>query len=85
MRVFTTPDGPTIWALSQENLSSGVCEQHMRRPACASTQSDQLLCYLLVESILCKLATGEFSENPEDRFSCYKAHLLMYQKNMFDH
>ena len=24
-----------IWASTQENLSSGVCEQHRRRPACA--------------------------------------------------
>ena len=36
-----------IWALMQENLSSGVCEQHRRRPACASAQSDQHLCYSL--------------------------------------
>ena len=34
-----------IWASTRENLSSGVCEQHMRRPACASMQSDQRLCY----------------------------------------
>ena len=36
-----------IWASTRENLSSGVCEQHRRRPACASTQSDQCLCYSL--------------------------------------
>ena len=29
----------------EENLSSGVCEQHRRRPA--SAQSVQRLCYLL--------------------------------------
>ena len=34
-----------IWALTRENLSSGVCEQHRRRPACASAQSYQCLCY----------------------------------------
>ena len=34
------------WASTRENLSSGVCEQHRRRPACASAQSDQRLCYL---------------------------------------
>ena len=39
----------------------GVCEQHRRRPACASAQSDQRLLYSLFESILCKLATGEIS------------------------
>ena len=35
------------WASTQETLSSGVCEQHRRRPACASTQSDHRLCYSL--------------------------------------
>ena len=34
-----------IWASTRENLSSGVCEQDRRRPACASAQSDQRLCY----------------------------------------
>ena len=34
-------------ALSRENLSSGGCEQHRHRPACAFTQSDQRLCYSL--------------------------------------
>ena len=38
-----------IWALARENLSLGVCEQHRRRPACASAQSDQRLCYLVFE------------------------------------
>ena len=33
------------WASTRENLSSGVCEQNRRRPACASAQSDQRLCY----------------------------------------
>ena len=36
-----------IVAATRENLSSGVCEQHRRRPACASAQSDQRLCYSL--------------------------------------
>ena len=36
-----------VWASTRENLSSGFCEQHRRRPACASTQSDQRLCYSL--------------------------------------
>ena len=34
-----------IWASTRVNLSSGVCEQHRHRPACASAQSDQRLCY----------------------------------------
>ena len=29
------------WASTRENLSSGVCKQHRRRPACAYAQSDQ--------------------------------------------
>ena len=45
-----------IWASTRENLTSGGgggggggCEQHQRRPACASAQSDQRLCYSLFE------------------------------------
>ena len=37
------------WASARENLSSGVCEQHRRRPACASAQTDQRLFYSLIE------------------------------------
>ena len=29
-------------------ISSGVCEQQRRRPACAFTQSDQRLCYSFI-------------------------------------
>ena len=36
------------WASMRENLSSGVCEQQSRIPACASAQSDQRLCYSLI-------------------------------------
>ena len=35
------------WASSRQNLSSWVCEQQRRRPACASAQTDQRLCYSL--------------------------------------
>ena len=34
-----------VWTSMQENLSSEVCEQHRRRPACATTQSHQRLCH----------------------------------------
>ena len=37
------------WASTRENLSSGACKQHRRRPACTSAQSDQRLCYSLFE------------------------------------
>ena len=50
-----------IWASTRETLSSGVCEQHRRRPACASLQSDQRLFIRFLESIICKLAAGEIS------------------------
>ena len=33
------------WTTERENLSLGAREQHRRRPACASAQSDQSLCY----------------------------------------
>ena len=35
--------------MMQENLSSGVCEQQRQRPACAPVQSDQCLCYSLID------------------------------------
>ena len=35
-------------ASTPDNMSSVVCEQQRRRPACASTQSDQRLCYSLI-------------------------------------
>ena len=35
------------WALARQNLYSGICEQQRRRPACASAQSDQHLCFSL--------------------------------------
>ena len=35
------------WASLRENLSSGIWEQHRRRSACVSAQSDQRLCYSL--------------------------------------
>ena len=37
------------WASTRENLSTGVCEQLRRRPACAYAQSDQRLCCSLNE------------------------------------
>ena len=44
----------------RENPFSVVCEQQRRRPACASAQSDQRLCYSRVlESIISRLAMSE--------------------------
>ena len=36
------------WAVTRENLSSGVGEQQRRRPDCADAQSDQRLFYSLI-------------------------------------
>ena len=41
-------------------LFSGVYEQQRRRPACTSAQTDQHLCYSLLESIRFSLATCEY-------------------------
>ena len=49
------------WASSRQNLSSEVCKQQRRRPACASAQTDQCLCYLFLEGIISKLATSKIS------------------------
>ena len=37
-----------IWASTRENLTSGLCAQKRRRPACASAQSDQRFYYSLI-------------------------------------
>ena len=50
-----------IWARMRENLSSGVGEQQSCRPACASAQSDQRLCYSFLESIISGLAMSEIT------------------------
>ena len=51
-------------ASSREILSSVVYEQQRRKPACASVQTDQRLCFLLLESIISKLATGQIQQVP---------------------
>ena len=50
-----------IWALVRENLSSGVCEQQRRRPACAYAESDQRFVVHLTESIMSRHSTSEIS------------------------
>ena len=42
---YITPRHEVIWASMRESLSSGVCKQQRRRPACTSQQTDQRLCY----------------------------------------
>ena len=37
----------SMWASSWENLPYAICEQQKRRSACASSQSDQHLCFSL--------------------------------------
>ena len=81
----------TIWASTRENLSSGVCEQHRRRPACTSAQSDQRLCFSTISLEACHKRTfnylaslcsrgdwfeSRFFRNSEDRFCHGEAHLF---------
>ena len=47
--VFSLSLGYCSLFSTRENLSSVVCKQQKRRPACASAQSDQHLCYSLIE------------------------------------
>ena len=52
----------SIWALTRENLSPGVCEQQRRRSACTSAKSDQPLCYSLIGKFHIKTCnTGSFT------------------------
>ena len=88
-RRFDSPDPDSgqydICASMRENLSSGVCEQRRRRPACASTQSAQRLCYSLIGifkflASLCSCADwfeSHFVENAEDMFFRGEAHILV--------
>ena len=50
------------WASTHENLSSVVCQQQRRRPACPSPKTDQCLCYsLFLERTISKLASSKIS------------------------
>ena len=84
LAIHIGPEGrkPVFW----------VCEQQRRRPACASAQSDQLLCYCYLESNISKLATSKISifqlvsvaeqaglsETLEDRFSHKEAQIYIH-------
>ena len=47
---------------TRENMSLRVCKQHRRRPACASTQSNQCLCFgFCLFECISKPHIGEFS------------------------
>ena len=51
-----------LWASTQENHSSVVCEQQRGRPAFPSAQTDQRLCYSLFGKYhISKLATSKMS------------------------
>ena len=50
----------SIWALTRENLSSGVCKQQGHRPSCPNAQSDQHLCYPLIEKYRIDLLQVKF-------------------------
>ena len=79
----------TKWASSWENLSFGACEQYRRRPAWASVQSDQRLCYSLFGKYISRLATlfslcswagwfeSHYAGNPEDGSSHDEAQIRL--------
>ena len=50
-----------IWASTQENQSSGVCEQQRRRPACASAQAVRAFVIRFLKSGVSEHATGRIS------------------------
>ena len=52
-----------IWASTRENLSSGVCEQHRCRPACADHPRSLISAFVICfrESTIFDLATDEIS------------------------
>ena len=51
----------TSYGLNARKPVFGVCKQQRRRPACASAQTDQHLCFRFLESSISKLYTGEIS------------------------
>ena len=65
------------WASMWQNLSSGFGNN---KGTNQSVQSDQCLCYLLNENLNITCWFGyeyDLVRNPEDRFSCVKAHIIL--------
>ena len=60
-RSYSLITAAVIWAFSRENLSTEICEQQRRRPACASAQTDQCFCYSILESNKSNLNAREIS------------------------
>ena len=68
-----------IWTSTRENLSSGVCEKQRRRPACASAQSDQRLCYSLSgehSSQACSMQNFTFLASLCSLGDCFESHFV---------
>ena len=69
-----------IWASSRENLSSGVCEQQRRRPACASAQSDQCLCYSLATNKISNFYLVFVAEEAVFSLHCWKPRRQVFSR-----
>ena len=73
-----------IW--TWENLSSVVCEKQRRRPACATAQSDQHLCYLLSgghNSQACSMRNSTFLARLCSLGDCFESGFVGNPENSF--
>ena len=77
-------------ASTRENLSSEIFEQHRRRPACASAQIDQRLCYSLTgythylnSNLIWHTVEGDPMVKPHPRDVILYARSSYYYDNMF--
>ena len=76
------------WASTQENLSSGICEQQKRRPAFASAQSDQRLCFSLIEkyhTLTCYERNFNFLASLCGGPAWFESHVVGNPKDWFSH
>ena len=70
----------------RENLSLGFCEQHRRRPACASAQSDQLLCCSLSgeqSSQACSIQNATFLASLCSLGDCFESRFVGNPEDRF--
>ena len=75
-----------IWTSKRENLSSGFCEQHRRRPACPSATSDQCLCFSLFgehSSKACSIQNSIFLASLCSLEDCFESRFVGNPKDRF--
>ena len=88
--IFSSCKRVIIWASTRENLSSGICEQHSHRPACAFAQSDQCLCYSRcvkynVQACLMYKRNFFFLASLCSWAGCFESHFVENPKDRFCH